>query len=424
MATQRFVIGNTGSQNIDLSTANTITLNGSTKVNVSNVINSPAYQKGGLDADVVKLGNSYSPATSTTCGLQLPATLSATGYTTIFGINNMTNSTAGGGVSVIVGSRNLLSASFTGLGEIVVGDRNLQTLNTGNNNLAFGAFNANLMTTGTSNTFLGGFHAQNTTTGSNIICVGQGNGLPATCDHSITMGSGCTGASNHFIFGTGTNFTRFASGCTTNTVDLGSATQQFKTAHIATSVQGAGTQSIALTGNDINATATNIQLNATTELKLGGVPYLVNPYFHDSAQSSAPTGIPNTANQLQPLTGLSFTTNGGNGFTNSNGTITYTGLRTQSFRVNLSFTFLIQTNTLTTMTFYINKNTVVAPITAQAKYVFSATTNALTNTTWSGSVQAIISLATNDTIVGVFRSSLAQTGTYSNVAFSITNVLN
>lgn len=272
---------------------NTINMTTPNQINITTVdlsttgsFNAISYKKGGLDADIVKLGNSYSPATSTTCGLQLPATLSATGYTTIYGINNMTNSTAGGGVSCIFGSRNLLSATFTGLGEMVYGDRNFQTLNTGNNNIAFGTFNANLMTSGTSNTFLGGFHAQNMTTGSNNICIGQGTTLPATCDHSISLGTSVTGASNQFTFGTGTNFQRFVSGCTTNTVDLGSTTQEFRSLYLGTSItNGAGTNIISLatpnlsltsSGNISNVTSGNFSVTASGTSTINGLVIATN----------------------------------------------------------------------------------------------------------------------------------------------------
>lgn len=265
MSTFRSIVGNSSSQNIDMSQVGIISLNASTRVNISSILNSPVYQKSGTDADVVRLGNSFTGGTSTIVGLLQPVSYSATGLTTMFGYNNLTNSTNGGGACVIYGSRNLLSATSTSIGMIVMGDRNYQTLVSGNNNMAMGTFNGNVLTTGANNIFLGGFTAQTLTTGSNNYTMGFGCSTPATCDHSITMGNSAAGASNQFTFGSGTNFVRFISGCTTNTVDIGSTTNAFKTAYFNTSMSNSGaTNVITMSGGSIGLTATTVSGALTT----------------------------------------------------------------------------------------------------------------------------------------------------------------
>jgi hypothetical protein len=418
MSTQRVITGNTSTQNIDFSQSGLLTLNATTKVNVSSVINAPTYQKNGLDADVVKLGNSYTPANLTTVGLSLPATFAATGYTTIFGAENLTNSTAGGGVSSVFGTRNLLSATFTGLGEIVHGDRNLQTLQTGNNNVAIGTFNANAMTTGTSNTFLGGFHAQVMTTGSNNICIGQGTTLPSTCDHSISMGTSVTGAANQFTFGTGTNFTRFASGCTSNTVDLGSTTQRFKSAHIGTSILGAGTQSIALTGNDITLTGTNIPL--------AGVPSCTQSAHATLLSTGALTSYANAYTVLNPIRLITMTSNAGletpTLFTvGAAGALTYNGTATVLVYIDVSYSYANTTNSAANMTHWISVNGSLTAPTNNTPTGTRTFLNALNNIFIPESFSTTATLSTGNTIqlIGSITSAAALTVNYRSICYRV-----
>jgi len=144
--------------------------------------------------------------------------------------------------------------------------------------------------TGSSNCFVGSHQISPSAKTSSYAC-SLGNLATCSGDYAIALGQGVDAPAGKMVIGTSTNLTGVYSGCTTNTVDLGTSSNKWKDLHVGTSIYTPSIQLSGLTASSLTCTdasknlasasvnSTNLTFSASTLNTIQNIATSSSPTF-------------------------------------------------------------------------------------------------------------------------------------------------